>query len=207
MKKEERLIHLQKRAKEEIKLDQDLIILTIISSLLAVFGIKMNNTYILIGSMLVSPLFDPIISTVVFVITNKWKEFWSSLKSLGIVLSISILTSGISWVLFLKLGVIKTLNSLSTSFNMFDVLGVAILIGIVGTLFWIWPKSSNSSAGIAIAISLVPPIANMTLGLAAGDSAVSLNYLYILTLNLLGILLGSIIILKIYVRGRHKNKL
>ena len=60
-----KLKDLSKRALDEIKPDEDLIILTIISVLIAGFAIYLNNIPLLIGSMLIGPFFDPILSIVV----------------------------------------------------------------------------------------------------------------------------------------------
>jgi hypothetical protein len=40
---------------------------------------------------------------------------------------------------------------------------------LIVVLLWIWPKASDTSAGIAVAISLVPPIAYAMLYLVAKD--------------------------------------
>ncbi len=61
-----KLKDLTKRANEEIKADEDLIILTVISILIAGFAVYMDSIPLLIGSMLIGPFFDPILSIVVY---------------------------------------------------------------------------------------------------------------------------------------------
>jgi uncharacterized membrane protein len=51
-----KLQHLKERALKEVRTDQDLLFLTVLSTLLAAFGVKIGNEYIIIGSMLISPL-------------------------------------------------------------------------------------------------------------------------------------------------------
>lgn len=207
MKSNNKISVLEKKAKQESKLDQDLIILTIIASLLAVYGIKMNSPYVLIGSMLVSPLFDPVISTVVFYFEKNIDSLKKSIKSLLVALLISISVSLIFWLLLFITGQLDNFQHASTIVNVADTTGVAILMGIVGTLLWIWPKTSNTSAGVAIAISLVPPIANFTGGVVLGNYQSAFTYLSILLLNLLGIIIGISITLKIYMNGKYKTRL
>ena len=206
MKDTNKLDKLETKARQEVKLDQDLILLTICASLLAVYGVKMSNDYILIGAMLVSPLFDPVISSVVFLVGQKSREFITSMKALLVAILISLFSSGIFWVVLRLFGLMDSVNYNRPAVSI-DILGVSILMGIVGTLMWIWPKTSNTSAGVAIAISLVPPITNLTLFLILGDYSWALEYLFILMINIVGIYIGSLGVLKLYSKGKYASRL
>jgi uncharacterized hydrophobic protein (TIGR00271 family) len=198
---------LEKKAKQKIKLDQDLILLSIISSLIAVFGVKLNNIYILIGSMLISPLFNPVISSAVFLVSKNYKAWLKSLKSLLISLTISILSSLIFWFLLKFSNQLETFDYLLPNITLLDTFGVAVLMGVVGTLLWIWPKIPNTSAGVSISISLVPPIASLAAGLVFNQYDIAIKHSLVLLLNLLGILIGSILTLKFYFQRNHKDKI
>lgn len=178
----------RKKANNEVKTDQDLILLTILSALLASYGIKMDNTYILIGSMLVSPIFDPLISVVILSKLNYTKEFLKAVGSFLMTITLAYLSSLLFWYLESLFSGIEA-YTVATPITI-DLLIVATIIGFVGVLLWIWEKASNTSAGIAIAISLVPPIANMALGTALGDMSLLANSGMILAINLCGILIG-----------------
>lgn len=207
MVKSKKIISLENKARFEAKFNQELILLTIFASLLAVLGLKMNSPYVLIGAMLVSPIFDPLISAVVFLVSKNKHSLVTATKSLFIAILLSIFTSMVFWFLLNITNQLETFQYLQISFSLFDILAVSVLMGVVGMLLWIWPKSSNTSAGVAIAISLVPPIANFSAGLVLGDLNNSMNYFIILVLNLLGIFLGALLILVIYSSGRFQNKL
>ena len=194
--------YLVDKARNESKLDQDLIILTVVASLLAVFGIKMNNAFIIIGSMLVSPLFDPLISTIVYITSKDLVGFRKAFRSLFIAISISFLVSFGFWTFLRIAGQLKDYVIIKPDPNIFDVLGVAILMGIVGALLWLWHRTSNTSAGVAIAISLVPPIAYFTAGMTTDNYTLALQYIIIFVLNLLGIFIGSSLTLLLYTRRR-----
>jgi len=198
---------LENRARENFKIDQDLILLNIISSIVAVFGLKVDSVYILIGSMLISPFFDPIISSMVFLVSKNYRDYYKSLKTLLILLLSSILTSLVFWFLLNSLGQLENFNYLLPSISFIDTFIVAILMGVVGTLLWIWPDASNAGVGISIAISLIPPIANFTAGIVMNQYPVALEHLSILALNLLGIFIGAFFVLKAYFNGEHKEKI
>ncbi|MFA6813977.1 MAG: DUF389 domain-containing protein [Candidatus Pacebacteria bacterium] len=198
---------LEKKARENFKIDQDLILLNIISSIVAVFGLKINSVYILIGSMLISPFFDPIISSMVFFVSKNYKDYFKSLKTLLVLLLTSVLTSLIFWFLLNSFSQLENFNYLLPNISLFDTFIVAVLMGVVGTLLWIWPDASSAGVGISIAISLVPPIVNFTAGIVTNQYSVALEHLLILALNILGIFMGAFIVLKIYFNGEHKEKI
>lgn len=189
-----------KKAKKEVKADQDLILLTTLSAVLASYGIRMNNVFVLIGAMLVSPIFDPIISVVILAKSKEKNEFGKAAFSLIATISLAYITSILFWYMELFLGNLQQYSA-DVIIN-WDVLIVAVLIGFVGVLLWIWPKSSNTSAGVAIAISLVPPIANIALSTVLGDIDQMLGHLALFTINIIGIIIGANIGLYLY---RHDD--
>jgi len=198
-----KLQDLSKRALDEIKPDEDLIILTIISVLIAGFAIYLNNVPLLIGSMLIGPFFDPILSIVVLGADKKKEK-----RILDAVLSLILIT-----VIGLAVGVFQFLFiRFFTDFSVLDIIPlgffesfiVALLLGAVGMFLWVWPKSSNTSAGVSIAIFLIPPLVNISIGLVYCDMVTILYYLSMFLINILGIIFGSYIVLQFLVRKNGK---
>jgi uncharacterized hydrophobic protein (TIGR00271 family) len=198
-----KLKDLSKRALDEIKPDEDLIVLTIISVLIAGFAIYLNNIPLLIGSMLIGPFFDPILSIVVLgADKKKEKRVLDAVLSL-ILISVIGLAVGVFQFLFIRF---------FTEFTVLDVIPlgffesfiVALLLGAVGMFLWVWPKSSNTSAGVSIAIFLVPPLVNISIGLVYCDMVTILYYLSMFIVNVLGIIFGSYIVLQFLVKKNSK---
>lgn len=201
-----KLQHLKERALKEVRTDQDLIFLTVLSTLLAAFGVKIGNEYVIIGSMIISPLFDPILSILVPIFAEDGKSFWKSFKSLLIVLVLSFGVGFFFWVLVYLAGQYQLVPSELFTISI-DNFFIAIILGIVGMLLWIWPRTYNTGAGVAVAISLVPPIAYSTLYLVYGLYDLSLNYFLAFGVNLIGTLIGGAVVLFFYKRGNYKTKL
>jgi uncharacterized hydrophobic protein (TIGR00271 family) len=201
-----KLQHLKERALKEVRTDQDLIFLTVLSTLLAAFGVKIGNEYVIIGSMLISPLFDPILSILVPIFAEDGKSFWKSLKSLLIVLVLSFSVGLLFWAIVYFSGQYELVSSELFTISIDNFL-IAIILGIVGMLLWIWPRIYNTGVGVAIAISLVPPIAYSTLYLVYGLYDLSLNYFLAFGVNLIGTLIGGAVVLFFYKRGNYKTKL
>ena len=201
-----KLDELKDRALKELRTDQDLILLTIFSTLLAAFGVKIANEYVIIGSMLISPLFNPILSILVPIFAREKKSFWKSLKSLMIVLFLSFSVAILFWLIIYMIGGYEVVSTEIFKISI-DNFIAAIILGMVGMLLWIWPKVYNTGAGVAIAISLVPPIAYSTMYLIYGYYGLSLNYFLAFLVNLFGTLIGGSVVLFFYKRGNHKTRL
>jgi len=71
---------------------------------------------------------------------------------------------------------------------------------------WVWPKASDTSAGIAVAISLGPPIAYATFYLVAQDMVNFTGQISNLAINFLGIILGAELVMFFYVKSNHRNR-
>jgi len=202
----EKLQHLKKKALEEVRTDQDLIFLTILSILIAAFGIKIQNEYVIIGSMIISPLFDPILSILVPIFAEDGKSFLKSFKSLLVVLGISFGVGIAFWAIILLIGNYELVTTEIFTISL-DNFFIATLLGVVGMLLWIWPRIYNTGAGVAVAISLVPPIAYSTMYLVYGMYDLSLNYFIAFSVNLLGTLMGGAVVLFFYKRGDYKKRI
>jgi len=195
----------RKKAVYETKADQDLILLTILSSALASYGIKMGNVYVLIGSMLISPIFQPIISTIILAFLEV-KPFLKALKSLIITFIVAFAVSIFIWMTVLGIEQVSVAHNLPDILINWDTFTVAFLIGITGMLLWIWPHVENTSVGIAIGISLVPPIAYTSYGIVSFDWSYALSSFKLFMINLVGIILGVCAVILIYSNRPYKKK-
>lgn len=198
-----KLKDLSKRAVEEIKPDEDLIILTIISILIAGFAIYMNNIPLLIGSMLIGPFFDPILSIVVLGIEDKKEErVLHAVVSLLLMIVIGVFVGVIQFLIIRYFTNFVPLEVIPLGF--IESFIVAILLGAVGMFLWVWPKASNTSAGVSIAIFLVPPLVSISIGIVYCDLVSIAYYSSMFLINCLGILIGAFLVLKFLIRKNSK---
>lgn len=181
------------RAKDEIKRDEDILILTVASSIVASLGISLGNFAVIIGSMLIAPFFDPIISFVVLASARKGR---STLRALGSIALITITAMIVATGVFLVIATFGEIGDYSMG-NLLTVeyFIIAVTLGVIGILMWLWPSSSSTVAGISVAISLIPPLAASAreLVLLNWSSAVAFFLMYLL--NMFGIVVGGYIVL------------
>lgn len=183
--------YILRKAKEEIKADEDLVLLTIISSIVATFAIVLNNQYLLIGSMLIAPFFDPIISISVFFVFRRFRSFFSACTTLLLIIIIALTTSLITLSLiyaFTNHTITPIEFTLGKEYSI-----IAILLGITATYMWLWPKTSNTAAGVAVAISVIPPLVNIVVSIV--DKEKLLPSFFTFATNIGGICIGSILVL------------
>lgn len=182
--------------------------LLILSSIIIAAGNLLANGPILIGGMLVTPLLSPVLLVALAITAAKprllKRTAFLILKSSLIVLAVSFLAGLLFGVpsdaAFFDSALFN--NSIRASFLYFVV---AFISGIAATISWV-RKDENSDVlpGIAIAVSLVPPLSLTAIWLSVFNLELMRFYLLVFLFNLFGIVMGSLIIfsmLKVYRTG------
>ena len=144
-------------------------VLLIISTIIATVGLIENSAATVIGAMIVAPLMDPIVSLAFGLSTNNIKLIRQSLTLITLGATIVILTSGLIYQL-LDINFIDSQILSRTSPSLID-LSVAIAAGIVGAFAQSRSRLTNSMAGVAIAVALVPPLCVTGIGIKLSAQA------------------------------------
>ena len=146
-------------------------ILLISSAVIATLGLISNSTAVVIGAMIVAPLMDPILSLAFGLAVSDGRLIRRSAVTIGFgVLAVVGTASLISW----GLGVSYVQSEITgrTSPNLID-LGIAIAAAVAGSFSMTRKQLSNSIAGVAIAVALVPPVCVSGIGLTLGSEMVA----------------------------------
>lgn len=163
-----------------------------ISSVIITAGLLLNNTAIVIGGMLVTPLLTPVLVIALgfsvgdLLLVGRVSKFL--IKSFFYVFVLGVLLT----VLFGAPQEFTLIHdSLRTSLLYFIV---AIAAGGAATLAWIQKEISEVLPGVAIAVSLVPPLAMVGVGFGSFQFDLASTFFSIFALNIFGILMGSLIV-------------
>ena len=144
-------------------------VLLALSSAIATFGLLANSAPAIIGAMIIAPLMTPIMGLSYGVVQTSWSQIVRSAMTvfLGVVvvMAISFLSAR-----YIEIKVAGT-EMLSRAFPSLLDLGVAIAAGAAGAFSLSRESIKNSLAGVAISVSLVPPLAVAGIGLALGRKA------------------------------------
>lgn len=181
----EKLSELDQQLRDISKLSVDYIILLCSSTLIASLGLFQNSPAVIIGAMIIAPLMRPLMGLSLAVITADTKLLYQSFFTL---LMGTLFGFSISWIMGKCLGFIVITSEIMnrTHPNLLD-LGVAIVAGIVGAYCQTRSKLSDSLAGVAIAVALVPPLSVVGIGFAMHEQSIWTGALLLYATNMVGI--------------------
>jgi uncharacterized hydrophobic protein (TIGR00271 family) len=173
---------------DRAKPDVSYSLLLVGAALIAAGGIFTDSIPLLIASMIVAPLSAPILLLGLGLAAGNWKLIGRALGILAasavIVLSISLLAA----VILQHDRIPDILISFDS--NRIIAIGIAVIAGIIAAYGTVSPKVSATGTGIAIAVSLMPPLVATGVGLAPGGAPFT-GALSLFLLNVLGIAVAS----------------
>jgi len=141
-------------------------LLMTISTLIAALGLVINSPAVIIGAMLISPLMTPIFGVSLGLISGDIQLCRKALVTEAAGVALAVFSGFLIGVLPLYFKVTPEMLA-RTQPTLLD-LGVATLAGIAGCMAMIDERISPVLPGIAIATSLVPPLAASGLCFALG---------------------------------------
>ena len=174
-------------------------VLLVLAAIIASAGIVSNSTATVIGAMIVAPLMTPIVGTVFSVMSGDRANL---VRSLGLILAGSIVVIGIGY-LFGKLVPVPVIAQTNPQVagrvhpDLIDLVA-ALATGAVGAFAVIRSDVSDTLPGVAIAISLVPPLCVVGLTLEAGAHGQAVGALILFLTNVGAILLSGLVVMRLY---------
>ena len=146
-------------------------VLLLCAAVIATLGLISNSTAVVIGAMIVAPLMDPILSLAFALSISNNKLAKRSLLTVVIGVITVVATSALLTSLLDVSEVNREMTS-RTAPNLID-LGVAVAAAVAGSFSMTRERLSNSLAGVAIAVALVPPLCVCGIGLSMGNEVVA----------------------------------
>jgi len=175
--------------RENSRFSESYWILTVLSTLLATFGLFADSSPVIIGAMILAPFMAPIVSLAMGVLRLEKPLITACTQTLawGILLALA------SSMVLAWLTPLRTVNSeiaARLSPTLLD-LGVAVIAGIAGAYAHARAEVARSLAGVAIAVALVPPLAVSGIGIGWADGSVFWGAFLLFLTNLAGIVLAA----------------
>lgn len=168
-----------------------------VSAFITTLGLIENSPVVIIGGMLVAPLLSPILS-VGMGITTASREglMWSFriiLRSLLLVVAVSFATS----FLFFRSRELtpEILSRIKPNLNLFMI---AFAAGAAAAFAWVRSNLSAVIPGIAVSVSLLPPLSVTGIGIETFSRSVISGSLTLFFINFLGIVVASVIIFSLF---------
>jgi uncharacterized hydrophobic protein (TIGR00271 family) len=184
----------------------DYYFLVILSTLIVALGLLADNVILVIGGMLVTPLLSPILAIALGVVINEGKVIIRSLKifliSIAFAFVVSLLTG------FLSGGHVNLESSELVAAMQPGLLTllIAVVAGLAASYTWAKPDLNETLPGIAVTVTLIPPLTAIGLAAAGRDWGIFRDVLNVFLLNVLGIIAASIIIISLmdFYKARRK---
>lgn len=185
--------------------DVDFFIMIGLSAIIATFGLLQDSSAVIIGAMLVAPLFTPILAFSLAIVQSDVRllslALESAIKGIALAIGLSILITAIS-----PLRVMTTEILARTNPNLFD-LAVALASGAAGAYAVARKDVATALPGVAIAAALVPPLGVVGIGLAMGEARIAGGGVLLFITNLIAITLaGSVTLLLLGFRPSPRAK-
>jgi len=148
----------------QTQLSKHYVVQLIFSTIITTLGLITNNTVVVIGAMLISPLFWPVMGIALGIITTRK----NILRNASISFAASIVL-----VLFFSttITLLVPVNELSQEImarvnpTIIDLF-IALAASIIGVFALYYPTISATAAGVAVSISLLPPLCVVGIGVA-----------------------------------------
>ncbi|MFE0749000.1 TIGR00341 family protein [Gordonia sp. NPDC058843] len=175
-----------------------------LSGIIAVSGVVADSTATVIGAMIVAPLSTPILGVGLGIVTGRGRLV---LASLGYVLAGVVLVT-ILGVVFAQLlpnptNVLANSQVLGrTSPTLVDLLA-ALATGMAGAVAITRRDVGDVLPGVAIAISLVPPLGVVGVCLGSGAPSLALGAFVLFASNVVAMIITSLVVLTIAGYGRE----
>jgi uncharacterized hydrophobic protein (TIGR00271 family) len=182
-------------------------LLLALSAVIASAGVVSDSTATVIGAMIVAPLMTPILGVVAAVVLT---DAANLCRCLLLVVCGAAAVVVLSWLfgLLVPYPVVAATNSQVASRidpRIVDLVA-ALATGAVGSVALARSDISDTLPGVAIAISLVPPLCVVGLTLESGAGHQSLGALLLFTTNVVAILASGIVVMALYRVGRVADR-
>jgi uncharacterized hydrophobic protein (TIGR00271 family) len=174
-------------------------ILLVLASIIASAGVVGDSTETVIGAMIVAPLMIPIQGVMLSVVTGDRANL---ARSFGLVLAGAATAVAIGYVVGLTVvnDIVAATNSQVASRvspKLIDLLA-ACATGVVGSIALARRDISDTLPGVAIAISLVPPLSVVGLTLESGAAEEAWGALLLFLTNVVAILASGTVVMAMY---------
>ena len=168
-------------------------LLLLLATIIATYGILGDSTATVIGAMIIAPLMTPIMATAAALVSGRFDR---AIRSVLLVAAGVTGVIGVSWLLATLS--VNTVISVETnaqisgriSPRLID-LAAALASGAAGAFALSRKDVADSLPGVAIAISLVPPLCVVGATLSVGEFEAAMGALLLFVTNFLSILLAG----------------
>jgi uncharacterized hydrophobic protein (TIGR00271 family) len=169
----------------------DFMVLLLGSIIIATGAIFSDSVPALIASMIIAPLATPILGMGLGIISGHMGLLLRAVGMLLVSIAIALGAAAILTLLFEEDAVKDTYISFTG--NKVVAVGIALAAGYIGAYGLLSKRAAGAVTGVAIAVSLMPPLVATSISLVMGDTVRTADAGILFVLNVAGILVASMI--------------
>ena len=182
----------------------DYYFLVILSTLIVAMGLITDNVILVIGGMMVTPLLSPILAIALSILINEKKVI---IRSVRIFLVSFIFAFVVAFLVgFISETEISNHSLIQIMQPSLYVLLIAVVAGVAASFTWVKPGLNDRLSGIAVTVTLIPPLTAIGLSLAKGEWQILRNVLNVFLLNIFGIIVASMLVFALMDFYKAKKK-
>ena len=176
-------------------------LMLILSLVIITFGLLQSSVAVVIGGMLIAPILKPIKGLAFSITTGQPRYFWRSAAMLFSSIVVAIFTAYLfSLITPLKVETPEIISR--TSPTILDLF-IAIASGTIAMLSLYFKRLSESIAGVAMAASLMPPLAVVGIEMSLMNPTAVAGSSFLFITNLFAILAIGVIVFLLYGFSPH----
>jgi uncharacterized hydrophobic protein (TIGR00271 family) len=164
----------------------------ILATALATLGLLIDNIPVIIGAMLVAPLLSPVLCIGMGIVIFDVKLIRRSVFATAKAVLLSIATSVI--IVLLTQWEIAEYEFVNLMKPNLIFVYIAFVSGLAAAYSWGKPRLVEALPGVAISVTLIPPLAGIGVGLAHFDWSIIAGTVMLLIINLVCIILTSVVV-------------
>ncbi|HSI71042.1 MAG TPA: TIGR00341 family protein [Gillisia sp.] len=173
--------------RENSNLSAPYIIMMVLSTLIATFGLFANSSPVIIGAMILAPIITPIVAFSMGMVRYDVRMLKTGIITILVGTLVSLIfAAGVTLLIPLKLLTSEIDARLSPT--LLDM-GIAVASGVAAAYAHAEEGIAKSLAGVAIAVALVPPLAVAGIGIGWWDWEVFSGAFLLYLTNLAGIIM------------------
>jgi len=189
--------HAAKKLIDESRADTDFYLFLSVALVLTTLGLLMDNAIVVVGAMLVAPILFPILALGLGIVTASTEAILRALRTIGHSFIIGVAISFFVAFLIEPTSLTEILVLLVES-DLFLYFIISFGAGVVASFSWVKKDIALSLPGVAIAVSLVPPLGAVGISLALLSKTLLVSSLLLFVVNLLGVVLASVVVFSLF---------
>ncbi len=184
-------------AKDNSQLSSQIIFLALVAAIIATLGLIIDNTAVIVGSMIIAPVFGPIATMAIGVVLGDLRLLAKGLMVELVVMAIAILVGVLFGVIIPNVSINHALQVRMLP-TIPDLL-IALAAGGAGAYALITHIKSQQLVGVVIAAALIPVMATIGIGISLQNADLIMGASLLLFGNFFALLLSIIIVF--YLKG------